>query len=59
MGILSMESQPHILVCPAYKELRSSKSLSSIEDLTDYYAEVLRIRDKLWFNSLVDPAYAS
>ena len=52
MGLLSMESQPHILVCPAYKELRSGKYLSSIEDLTDYYAEVLRIRDKLSFTVL-------
>ena len=47
---LSIESQPHILVCPAYKELRVGKSLESIEDLTEYYAQVMKIRDKLSFN---------
>ena len=46
-GTLSMDSQPHILVCPAYKELRADKSLSSIEDLTEYYAQVMKIRDNL------------
>ena len=51
MGKLAIESQPHILVCPAYKELREGKSLSSIEDLTEYYAQVLKIRDKLKFNN--------
>ena len=45
-----MDSQPHVLVCPAYKELRADKSLSSIEDLTDYYAQVMKIRDNLLFN---------
>ena len=50
MGQLSIESQPHILVCPAYKELRVGKSLESMEDLTEYYTQVLKIRDKLSFN---------
>ena len=50
IGILSMDSQPHILVCPAYKELRAGKSLSSIEDLTGYYSQVMKIRDNLSFD---------
>ena len=51
VGQLSMDSQPHILVCPAYKDLRVGKSLSSIADLTEYYAQVMKIRDMLSFNN--------
>ena len=47
MGKLSMETQPHILVCPSYRLLREGKSMSSLEDITEYYRKVMIIRDKL------------
>ena len=42
-----VDSQAHILWCPAYQELREGKSLSSDIDLVEYYRKVLAIRDKL------------
>ena len=47
MGKLSIESQPHILICPAYRELREGRSMSSLEDITEYYRKVMIIRDTL------------
>ena len=48
-----IDSQSHILYCPAYIQLREGKSLSSDQDIVDYFKEVLRIRTKLnidkWF----------
>ena len=42
-----IDSQSHILYCPAYIQLREEKSLSSDQDIVDYFKEVLRIRTKL------------
>ena len=42
-----IDSQSHILYCPSYKQLREGKSLSSDQDIVDYFKEVLRIRTKL------------
>ena len=44
---LQVDSQSHILTCSAYKQLREGKSLSSDQDVVDYYRKVLRIRTKL------------
>ena len=45
-----IDSQSHILYCPAYKQLREGKTLSSDEDIVTYFREVLVIRMKLNLN---------
>jgi hypothetical protein len=42
-----VDSQSHILYCPAYQQLREGKSLSSDQDIVSYFKEVLAIRLKL------------
>ena len=42
-----IDSQSHILYCPAYQELRVGKSLSSDQDIVTYFKEVMEIRTKL------------
>ena len=39
------DTQEHILVCPAYKHLRSEKDLSKDNHITEYFRQVIRIRD--------------
>ena len=43
----AIESQDHVLFCPAYAQLREGKSLDSDKDLSDYLMKVLIIREKL------------
>ena len=43
----NIDSQNHILWCPAYKKLREGKSLENDKDLTNYFQKVLKIREKL------------
>ena len=45
-----IDSQSHILYCPAYKDLREGRSLSSDDDIVLYFREVLAIRMKLDLN---------
>ena len=40
-----MDSQSHIVWCPAYAELREGKDLNSDQDLVTYYHEVMKIRE--------------
>ena len=51
-GCLSdiIETQDHILWCPAYHELREGKSLESDKDLIEYFGKVMKIREKLNLN---------
>ena len=42
-----IESQNHVLWCPAYRELREDKDISNNKDLIEYMKKVLLIRDKL------------
>ena len=42
----SIDSQEHILWCPAYSLLRHEKNLEDDRDLTRYFLQVLRFRDK-------------
>ena len=44
---ISIESQEHVLFCPAYTKLREGKDLSSDEDLSEYLKKVLKVREKL------------
>jgi hypothetical protein len=41
----SMDSQSHIVWCPAYAELREGKDLNSDQDLVTYYQQVMKIRE--------------
>ena len=43
----SIETQEHVLFCPAYVQLREGKNLESDQDLADYLRKVLIIREKL------------
>ena len=42
-----IDSQSHVLYCPAYQQLREGKSLTSDQDIVTYFKEVLEIRLKL------------
>ena len=39
-----VDSQSHILYCPAYQHLREGKSLTSDQAIVDYFKEVTKIR---------------
>jgi hypothetical protein len=43
----TIESQSHLLFCPAYASLREDKSLNDDQDLIKYIHKVLQIRTKL------------
>ena len=43
----AIETQDHILWCPAYTSLRADKSLDNDEDLIKYFTQVMKIREKL------------
>ena len=42
-----IESQDHVLFCPAYATLREGKDLFIDKDLSEYLTKVITIRDKL------------
>ena len=42
-----IDSQSHILYCPAYKMLREGKSLTSDQDIVEYFKEVMKIRTNM------------
>ena len=46
----AIESQDHILWCPAYVDLREDKSLNNDNDLIVYFKEVMKIRENLKLN---------
>jgi len=41
----SIDSQSHILWCPAYQQIRTGKNLSSDKDLVEYMKKVMKIRE--------------
>ena len=43
----AVETQSHVLWCPAYQSLRQDKNLNSEKDLIDYFLKVLDIRTEL------------
>ena len=43
----AIESQNHVLHCPAYAELRNGKNINDDNDLTEYFRKVLQLREKL------------
>ena len=42
----AIETNSHVLWCPAYQNLREGKSLESDKDLAQYLMNVLKIREK-------------
>ena len=43
----SIQTQNHIMWCPAYSELRAGKDITNDKDLVDYMRKVMTIREKL------------
>ena len=43
----NIDTQSHVLWCPAYAQFREGKSLSSSQDLVEYFRKVLAVRDRL------------
>ena len=43
----AVDTQSHILWCPAYKNLREGKDINSDDDLMEYIGKVMTIREKL------------
>ena len=46
-GCDNIDTQTHILWCPAYQDLREGKSLSNDADIVEYFKKVMLIREKL------------
>ena len=46
-GCGNVDTQAHILWCPAYQDLRVGKSMENNDDVVEYYKNVLSIREKL------------
>jgi hypothetical protein len=44
--LAQVETQAHVVVCPAYDKLREGLTLTNMDDLVKYYREVLLLRDK-------------
>ena len=42
----SIDSQAHIVWCPAFAPLREGKNLHDDEDLVDYFENVMKIRNE-------------
>ena len=42
---MSMDSQSHIIWCPAFSSLREGKNLHNDMDLITYFREVMKIRE--------------
>ena len=43
----NIDTQSHVLWCPAYSKLREGLSMDNDQDILKYYHEVMVIRDKL------------
>ena len=41
-----LDTQEHIMWCPAYSSLRNGKDLKKDKDLVDYFRKVINIRNK-------------
>ena len=42
-----VDTQSHLIHCPAFKDIREGKDLGSDNDLVDYFTKVLKIREEL------------
>ena len=43
----AVDTQSHVLHCPAYKSQRENKDISNFDDLVKYYSDVMVIRSKI------------
>ena len=46
----AIDTQNHILWCPAYSDLRDGKDINNDTDIIEYFKKVMKIRDKLKIN---------
>ena len=42
-----IDSQSHVIVCPAYQEFRHGKNLENDQDLVYYFQKVIKLRDEM------------
>ena len=42
-----VDTQSHVLHCPAYNSLREDKDMNNFDHLVKYYSEVMSIRSKM------------
>ena len=45
----AIDTQSHMMICPAYSKLREGKDVNSDEDLVKYLVEVTKIRERMGF----------
>ena len=45
----AIDTQLHVMICPAYKKLREGKDAGNDEDLVEYLVEVMKIRERMGF----------
>ena len=44
-----IDSQSHVLFCPAYSKLREDKDINNDKDIAKYLSQVMSIREKMGF----------
>ena len=42
-----VDTQSHLIYCPAFKDIREGKNLESDNDLVDYFSKVIKIREEI------------
>ena len=45
----SIDTQSHVMICPAYRKLREGKDAGNDKDLVEYLVEVMKIRERMGF----------
>ena len=45
----AIDTQSHVMICPAYSKLREGKDVNCDEDLVKYLVEVMKIRERMGF----------
>ena len=45
----AIDQQSHVMICPAYSNLREGKDVNNDEDVARYLAEVMNIRNRMGF----------
>ena len=44
-----IDSQSHVMFCPAYKKLREGKDINNDKDIAKYLSQVMSIRERMGF----------
>ena len=45
----AIDTQSHVMICPAYSKLREGKDVNSDDDVITYLVEVMKIRERMGF----------